>query len=49
MVKECSDYQNKLLRSHINKMYQMLRQNIFEIKRDVFQAKQEIVLNREKI
>ena len=49
LVKECSDYQNKILREHIGKMHQMLKDSIFELKRDVYQAKQEITLNRDTI
>ena len=49
IVKECSDYQNKMLRNHIGKMHQILRDSLFEVKRDVYHAKQEIIYNRDKI
>ena len=46
LLKECSDYQNQILRRHINKLHLMLRESIFELKRDVCKAKEEIIYGR---
>ena len=44
-----ADYQNQLLRGHVSRMHQLLRESVFELKRDVYQAKQEISCSRDKI
>ena len=49
MIRSCEYYQLKMLRGHIGKMYSMLRMNLFQLKKDLMTAQQQILNTRTQI